>query len=277
MPDLNAVIGQYAGQQLTVVGVFHAVLPTNRIFHPYTEARPTPSPGFVFTLRGSGLFTFNDTGYSLQPGTVVHGGGQMSLAMRTEASELEYVLVRYTLQDDNGAGSPSSQSPSPVSKTHFALTPGASPAIAELLSQLNESFYTSGHLALLRTSYLFQMVLHETFTACLNRLSGNNREVIEQARAFIHTHYMESLTLSKLAEHCGMSAKSFSYLFNKYIGVSPIDYLIQHRMKRARELLMMSHYSIKQVAASVGYEDALYFSRLYKKHYGVAPSQSTRN
>jgi YesN/AraC family two-component response regulator len=52
--------------------------------------------------------------------------------------------------------------------------------------------------------------------------------------------------------------------------------LIQHRMKRAQELLTLGNYSIKQVAASVGYEDALYFSRLYKKHFGYTPSQSQR-
>jgi AraC-like DNA-binding protein len=272
--DINALAGQYAGRLAAVIGVFHAVLPADRIFNSYTETRPTPSPGFVFVIRGCGSITFNDTAYELHPGMIVHGGEQMSVSMQTEASELEYILVRYTLQDaDETAGPPASLS---VIREHFSLGPVVTPALRELLGQLSESFYTSGNMASIRTGYLFQMALHDVFSTCLNRQNGNNRDVIEQALAFIHTHYMDSLNLRKLAERHGLSPKSFSYLFHKYIGVSPIDYLIQHRMKRAQELLEMSSYSIRQIAASVGYEDALYFSRLYKKHYGTAPSQNRR-
>jgi len=261
--------GQYVGKLSTVVGVFHAILPAQMTFHPYTETRPTISSGFVFIIRGQGAFTFNDTTYELHPGTVVHGGKQMSLTMRTDASELEYVLVRYTLQDVGTTDPPTHHA---VADAHFMLEPGTNPTIAELLSQLSESFYTSGNMALLQTNYLFQLLLHELFAACLNRQNGNSKEVIEQARSYIHANYMKPLNLGHLAGRHGMKVKSFSYLFHKYTGVFPIDYLIQHRMKRAQELLTMSNCSIKQVAASVGYEDALYFSRLYKKYYGIAPS-----
>ncbi|MFC3799071.1 helix-turn-helix domain-containing protein [Cohnella sp. GCM10012308] len=269
--DINAIAERYAGSLIKVVGVFRAAIPPNTTFRSHTQAFPTPSPGFVFGIRGSGIFIFDGTSYELQTGKVLHGGEGMSLTMRTEASELEYFLVRYTLHE---AGQPDPSSAA-VHKP-FELDPGITPAMAELLNQLRESFYASGSLAAIRTGYLFQMLLHETLSSSLNRHNDDNREIIEQARNYIHSHYMQSLSVAALAERHGLSAKSFSYLFHKHTGVFPIDYLIQHRMKRAQELLTMSDAGIKQIAASVGYEDALYFSRLYKKHFGRAPSQARR-
>ncbi|MFD0672880.1 helix-turn-helix transcriptional regulator [Cohnella sp. GCM10027633] len=68
-----------------------------------------------------------------------------------------------------------------------------------------------------------------------------------------------------------MKPKYFSYLFRKYVGIGPIDYLIQYRMNRARELLATGQFSVAEVARSVGYLDAYYFSRLFKKHAGLPP------
>ncbi|BFT71874.1 hypothetical protein PAENIP36_33160 [Paenibacillus sp. P36] len=204
----------------------------------------------------------------------MHGGKHMTISMSTQDSELEYILVRYRLDEVETS---SDSSNTFVTDEHFTLEPGVNPKIAELLNQLYDSFYTPGNMAMIRTGFLFQMTIHELFATCLNRLNSNSKEMIEEAKAFIHHHYMESLSLQKLAERHGTSAKSFSYYFKKYTGVFPIDYVIQHRMKRAQEQLSIGSCTIKQVAESVGYEDPLYFSRLYKKHYGYAPSQSQRS
>ena len=68
-------------------------------------------------------------------------------------------------------------------------------------------------------------------------------------------------------------------LFKKEIGVSPAEYLLKERMALASQLLSsgisnrFSHYSISQVAEACGYSEPLYFSRVFKKYFGVAPSE----
>ena len=68
-------------------------------------------------------------------------------------------------------------------------------------------------------------------------------------------------------------------LFKKEIGVSPSEYLLKERMTLAGQLLssgisnMFSHYSISQIAEACGYSEPLYFSRVFKKYYGVSPSE----
>ena len=58
------------------------------------------------------------------------------------------------------------------------------------------------------------------------------------------------------------------------MGVSPQQYLIDLRLRNARDLLISTDLSISEVARSVGYDDPLYFSRLYRKHYGLSPRES---
>nr|WP_272491110.1 helix-turn-helix transcriptional regulator [Paenibacillus apiarius] len=83
---------------------------------------------------------------------------------------------------------------------------------------------------------------------------------------------MNPLTLDELAELHSMSPKRFSYFFHKYTGYRLIDYLINDRMERASELLKAGNFPIRDIAVSVGYVNPLYFSRVFKKKFGVSPS-----
>ena len=65
-----------------------------------------------------------------------------------------------------------------------------------------------------------------------------------------------------------------SKIFKSETGDTPIRHLINIRLEKAKELLENGYKgSIQEVAASVGYDDAYHFSKLFKKHYGVSPSQ----
>ena len=63
-------------------------------------------------------------------------------------------------------------------------------------------------------------------------------------------------------------------LFKKEVGVTPLEYLIRVRMKKAETILsaMSGDYSVAEVARLCGYDDALYFSRVFKKYFGCSPS-----
>ncbi len=97
-------------------------------------------------------------------------------------------------------------------------------------------------------------------------------KVVKQLITYIDTHYQEDITLETLASIANMKKSQISYLFKKYTNKRPIDYLIQHRIRKALELLETTDLLICEVAGEVGYQDPFYFSRLFKKYTGISPT-----
>jgi iron complex transport system substrate-binding protein len=91
------------------------------------------------------------------------------------------------------------------------------------------------------------------------------------ARAYLDAHFAEPIRLADLARRAGYSVSHFSALFKAHFGTSPIDYLVRLRLRAAAYLLRDVNVSVSSAAASVGYDDLYYFSKLFKKKLGVSP------
>lgn len=90
-------------------------------------------------------------------------------------------------------------------------------------------------------------------------------------RHFIESEYARAMTLPELASKAHLSVPHFCAEFKRHFGTSAIDYLIRQRMHQAAYLLKDRNLQVKEIARRVGYEDLYYFSRLFRKHYGVSP------
>ncbi|NHN32916.1 AraC family transcriptional regulator [Paenibacillus agricola] len=95
---------------------------------------------------------------------------------------------------------------------------------------------------------------------------------IQQAAAYIQAHFHEQLEMKTLAVMAGLTPSSFSRLFKKMMGESPLAYWVRLRMESAKELLSHKDCRIKEVSASVGYDDEFYFSRVFHRTVGISPS-----
>ncbi len=102
---------------------------------------------------------------------------------------------------------------------------------------------------------------------------GESVKLILREVEYINSHYTENIDFDVLADRCFLSRSRFSHLFSETVGESPLKYQQRLRMEQACELLTYSTQSIEEVAKGVGFSDALYFSRLFKKIYGVSPLQ----
>lgn len=90
-------------------------------------------------------------------------------------------------------------------------------------------------------------------------------------RRHLETHLAEPTSLAGLARLAGLSPNHFCGEFRRHFTVAPIDYLIRLRLDQARLLLRDRNLSIAQVAAAVGYADAHYFARLFRRRFGCPP------
>ncbi len=97
------------------------------------------------------------------------------------------------------------------------------------------------------------------------------KEHIDIAIEYIKNNYNRKLTVAEVAEILYISPHYLSNLFHEELKISPQQYIINIRMKRAVELLGIKKLMITDVAHSVGYSDSLNFSKAFKKFYGVSP------
>ena len=95
--------------------------------------------------------------------------------------------------------------------------------------------------------------------------------MIEQAVDTIERRFAEPLTVAALAAQFNVEVCWFSRLFRRQMGLSPQQYLIHVRMTKARELLSTTDCPVGEVARLTGYDNPLYFSRLFSKWCGEAP------
>ena len=94
-----------------------------------------------------------------------------------------------------------------------------------------------------------------------------------EAKEFIEMNFKnKELSVAMLAEKAGMSDVYFRKLFTQIYGTSPMAYVHNLRIKKAKEMLSSDYGSITDVAYSLGYASVYDFSRDFKKHTGVPPS-----
>ncbi|CAN5504140.1 hypothetical protein BH10PLA1_BH10PLA1_16480 [soil metagenome] len=88
---------------------------------------------------------------------------------------------------------------------------------------------------------------------------------------FVEAQYAARLTLAKLADRVGLSVPHFCARFKQLFGAAPIAYLLHVRLHTAASLLRDTSLSVAEVGRRVGYRDIYYFSRHFKRQFGMGP------
>lgn len=112
--------------------------------------------------------------------------------------------------------------------------------------------------------------------ARLNFTNSEKTNIVNTILQYLSQNYMKQISLYRIAHNMYLSPVYISKIFKEETGESPINHLIRIRLTKANELLSSGNIPIKTVARNVGYEDAYYFSKLYKKYYGIPPSVEKR-
>ena len=101
-------------------------------------------------------------------------------------------------------------------------------------------------------------------------------EPVRQAQDYLRHNFAKPLSVAELARTAGLSPSHFSALFRAATGGGVVEYTKRLRMARARELLITSSRDIADIAETVGYTDAFYFSRQFRTVHGCSPSEYRR-
>ena len=151
---------------------------------------------------------------------------------------------------------------------------GASSTYSYLFKEMIHELQTcrTGYEELL-TMYLKQIFLLVQRTRQEERpaVSTYIQEEMEYARRYFNEHYNEPISIQEYAESRNMSVCWFQRNFKQIVKHTPMQYLLTIRVNNAASLLETTNYGLAEIATIVGYEDPLYFSRLFRKIKGVSP------
>ena len=123
--------------------------------------------------------------------------------------------------------------------------------------------------------------IHGCYTIILGLIQSTNKNYLPDYKTkkilpaidYIAKNYCRNIKNDELADATGLSNVHFRKLFTEVMGVSPISYIHQLRIKKAKEMLKSDYVNITDIAYSLGYSSIYDFSRTFKKYVGIPPSK----
>ena len=109
----------------------------------------------------------------------------------------------------------------------------------------------------------------------LSQLSDREQAApaVRIVKRYIREHYKEEISLTSAADKVHISPVYLSRLFKKEEGINFLDYLNQYRIDAAKKLLKDVKYNVIEVSEEAGFKNTRYFSKIFKKHVGITPSE----
>ncbi|SFL75596.1 ABC-type Fe3+-hydroxamate transport system, substrate-binding protein [Paenibacillus sp. 1_12] len=233
----------------------------------------------VFMHRGSAIFDRDGNSSRLGPGHLLFlAKGQKVQAASVSGEPLVMYTISFSYQ-------------SPIRKTekgHLYRKEGmvfplngdfyihSQPKLLHLCEQLLDSMSESEQG---RRQYRQTCLLHELLYLAASEIEAGDEQqltAVERTVEYLNHNYMLSIQLDDLSRLAGFSSSYYSRLFKKLKGISPFAYMTKLRMKRAKELLMLSQGSLTEISKHLGYSEEAYFSRVFKKETGYSPAYFVR-
>lgn len=187
---------------------------------------------------------------------------------KPEGEELEYYWVHFT-----GYGVSQFFNQCGIEPNRILFS-GHSNNICEDFQNLFEVFLSRDKFFDLECANKLSTLLLDIAKSISIGSSSNSQNYIKinQALTYIHNNISKILTINSLAAHEHMSISRFRSVFHQIMGISPQEYIILYKLNHACELMRQTDYTITEAAFAVGYSDPQYFSRVFKKYFGISPS-----
>ncbi|MGE4453549.1 MAG: helix-turn-helix domain-containing protein [Sphaerochaeta sp.] len=163
------------------------------------------------------------------------------------------------------------QSNQPCSLQEAFLTSDTKGIFSFLFNQIYENAYHKGSQSEeLKKCYIEALLLNAS-----QKFSDEEQapfDVVHSVTEYINHHFFQQITLEQVSDLVAVSPSYLIRLFHREMHTTPMQYLAKIRIRTAEGLLRSTSYTIAEIAQKVGYEEASYFWRVFKRYTGYAPS-----
>ena len=244
-----------------------AVLSTRQ--HYFTQRHSLPSYLLLYTASGTGRLDYDGKTWTLEQ-------GQGFLIDCWRPHRYETVGPAWIHWDLHFIGATA-----PLLYRAFAdhgsavFRPESETEFAKAIEELLRSYQTFGSSRELFVSNRLENILISLIRNTHHGQEGGETlpKELQELICYMNNNYMKPLTLDDLAGHIGLSKYHFARIFKKHLGFTPLDYLIQLRLHRAKELLESTDIPGNKISCIVGIDNPAYFYRLFKQKFGVTPKE----
>lgn len=223
----------------------------------------------IYCTAGKGYFKFENKTWVVNPGEILHcwqGIPHRYWADKTDP----WTIFWFHLQ---GQEVENLLNESGLDARNPILSLGILPSMISIFREILEVMKVGYHYqSSLYISSLARQIL--SAQVYLKHQSHQPREEDNQFKEilkYLSDHINESMDITAMSKHCHLSASYFIRKFKLKFGYSPGEYFNRLKIQSACHLLSVSDRSIKEICFSLGFEDPLYFSRLFKKVMGKSP------
>lgn len=229
-----------------------------------------------FIRRGSGMMTDMQNEYGIHENQCfLICPGRMALYRAAQDSPWEYYWLGFS-----GPWGESVLSEMQLDAAHPIADLRNSDALFALLDRMVGAIQPhSGYLTL--TGLLFELmdVLRDSRgssegarpAATRRNLQEKNVQLVENIKIMVENSFGEKLNISEIARNLGYSRSYMTEVFHRETGLSISQYITEFRLQRAELMMRNSSHSVQQIAYLCGYSDPFFFSRMFKKRFGVSP------
>lgn len=214
----------------------------------------------VFVLEGALDITLAERRFRAMPGTLLYFRPEREHSLRTVDETPGYFCG---IHFDAGEAS------LPLEEvSHWDSFRKFQPALEEIVRLWNRKGYLDDWAVDLAFSGLLLEVFREVETA-----APSSRRQIGKAIDLIHQNPGRTFTVEELCRAAGMKKSYFIQNFQSITGQSPIQYSINLRLEHAKAILLNESIPVREVAFRCGFRDEFYFSRMFRRKFGVCPSK----
>lgn len=219
---------------------------------------------FIFPISGMAVIKNEDKFINIEKGMVIHCPQNETINFEVIGNDsFNTIRVRYIINEDTDDLR--------YMTSMFMMKINNYENILKFLRNVQNTACNSEILSRFKLQLHTNLFINELFKKEDIKVVKNDKEIVLEIMAYISKNYSENITLKSLSEKFKYKSEKISYLFHKHLNVRPIEYLIQYRMTVAYKLLEEGT-SVKEVAYLIGYNDEFYFSRIFKKNFGVSPN-----
>lgn len=230
-------------------------------------AATTEEFGLEYVLEGDALVTVHGKSNRIPTGSVFTFIGGSPVSYETGSSG---TLVKRFVTMNGPAILPILRSTGLLSSPVFV--PKRPKVLLELMIRADELMKGSGIDAELEICGIAMKLLMEAAYSAESRIPEQTARLLR----YIEKHLHEPLCLTGLSEKLGISTTQLNRISRQYTGTSLMSYIRGQRLRWAKEMLTGSNLTIKEIALTTGFSDALYFSSRFKKQFGLSPTAYRR-